>query len=500
MMVTDTTTRKPDYMLMATVGALVALGLVMVYSSSFVEAFNLHGSQFYYLLRQLAGAFIGTAGLLVAIRLDYRIWRRFSVHLMGLALLLLLLVLVLPDSMTMVNGSRSWIRFQGGFFSVQPSELAKLAMIIYFADWLSRRGSKVGNVTYGLIPFSVMLGLVCGLVMMEPDKGTTVVLLMIASMVYFAAGANLLHVLGAAVLGLGALWSMIYLVDIDNGRILAYIDPWKYYNRYGYQPIHALYALGSGGILGMGLGQARQKFQWLPQAHTDSIFAIVGEELGLVGTLLVVLAFVIIAYRGYRIACRTTDPFASLVAIGITSWLVFQALLNIAVTTSLVPFTGLTLPFLSYGSSSLIMCMISTGILLNISRHTIAPQREEPAPLPRVQRSPALEFFQATGQAVAMLPVWEWHRRLRPSSAGKPRSKPRYTVPYTPKETFNGSVSRRLPIGDLFGSARRFLASLPVWWWHWRSRLPGAGRGRSIERPRRSAASTRRRPAARNKQ
>lgn len=415
----DTTMRKPDYVLLATVGALVSLGLVMVYSSSFVEAFTLHGSQFYYLLRQLAGATIGTAGLLVAQRLDYRVWRRFSVFLMGFALVLLILVLVLPASVTTVNESRAWIRLGGGLFSVQPSEIAKLALIVYFADWLSRRGEKLSNVTYGLIPFGVMLGVVCGLVMLEPDLGTTVVLIMIAGMIYFVAGANILHILGAVGLGVIAFWALIELFGFQNMRIAAFIDPWKYYSTYGYQPIHALYALGSGGIFGEGLGQSRQKFQWLPQAHTDTIFAIIGEELGLIGTLLVVVGFMIIAYRGYRIAGRAPDAFASLVAVGITSWIVFQALLNIAVATSLVPFTGLTLPFISYGSTSLIMCMVGAGILLNISRHTVIRRHEETAHVSWFHRSPALALFNA-------LPVWRRNGRSRVSGPGSRRGAKRW--------------------------------------------------------------------------
>jgi hypothetical protein len=213
---------------------------------------------------------------------------------------------------------------------------------------------------------------------------------------------------------------MFHLVGMENGRILAYIDPWAYYDSYGYQPIHSLFALGSGGVFGMGLGQARQKFQWLPQAHTDSIFAIVGEELGLIGTLLVLMGFLLVAYRGYRIACRTTDPFASLVAIGITSWLTFQAMLNIAVTTSLVPFTGLTLPFISYGSTSLIMCMVSTGILLNISRYAEAPRPVVAPDVPVMHRSPALELFQATRQAMNALPPWNRRR----TTAGQTRRTP----------------------------------------------------------------------------
>ncbi len=406
----DTTNRKPDYVLLAITGALVSIGLVMVYSASFVEAFTYRDTQFYYLMRQLAGATIGTAGLLVAQRIDYRVWRRYSVHMMALALALLLLVLALPESMTSVNGSRSWIRFGGGFFSMQPSEFAKLAVIIYFADWLSRRSKQLGNVTYGLIPFAVMLGIVCGLIMLEPDLGTTVVFAIIAGAIYFAAGANLLH-LGAALSVAGlAFWGFVSLTG-KIARIEAFMDPWKYYSSSGYQPIHALYALGSGGLFGEGLGQARQKFQWLPQAHTDAIFAIIGEELGLIGTLLIVTAFLLIAYRGYRIAGHSRDPFAALTAVGITTWLAFQALFNIAVITSLVPFTGLTLPFISYGSSSLIMCMIGAGILLNISRHITTRQTEESSDVPIFRRSPALAFFNARS-------FWRGHGWPRLSRSG----------------------------------------------------------------------------------
>jgi cell division protein FtsW len=381
----DTTTRKPDYVLLATTVGLVALGLVMVYSASFVDAFTNHNNQLYYLLRQLAGGLLGTIGLLVGQRVHYTVWRRYSVHLMALALILLALVLILPTSFTRVNESRAWIRF--GPLSVQPSEIAKLALIVYFADWLSRRGEKLNNVSYGLIPFGVMLGVVCGLVMLEPDLGTTVMLVMIAGAVYFAAGANLLHLAGAVTLAGGAFWVFIKATG-KVARLEAFQDPWKDYAGSGWQTIHALYALGSGGILGEGLGQARQKFQWLPQAHTDAIFAIIGEELGLIGTLVVLSAFLLVAYRGFRIAGRAPDPFAALVAVGITSWICLQALLNMAVTTMLVPFTGITLPFISYGSSSLVMCMTAMGVLLNISRHAgkRAVLEEAPRAVPLLQR------------------------------------------------------------------------------------------------------------------
>jgi cell division protein FtsW len=365
----DTTKRKPDYPLLTAVGILVPLGLIMVYSASFVDAFTNHANQLYYAWRQLGGAIIGTAGLLVAQRIDYRFWRTYSVHLIGGTLLLLLAVLILPAGITEVNGARQWIRL--GAFSMQPSEIAKLAMVVYFADWLSRRGAKLGNVSYGLVPFAVMLGVVCGMVMLEGDLGTTIVLVVIAGIVYFTAGANPLHIVGATGVAVGAFWAMIKIAPYRQDRISAWLDPFKYYQDAGWQPAHGLYALGSGGLFGVGLGQGRQKFLWLSQAHTDAIFAVIGEEFGLLGTLFIVSCFLMIAYRGMRIAARSPEPFAALLATGLTAWLVFQALINMAVVTTLLPFTGLTLPFLSYGSSSLVMCMVATGILLNISRHTI---------------------------------------------------------------------------------------------------------------------------------
>jgi cell division protein FtsW len=408
-------THKPDYVLLATVGSLVAFGLVMIYSASFVEGYNLHNNQYYYLLRQMVGTAIGTTGLLVAQRLDYRLWRKYSVPLMGACLGLLFLVLVLPASMTEVNGARSWIRLgEGGvfgLFSVQPAEIAKLVIIIYFADWLSRRSEKVGNVTYGLIPFSVMLGLICFLVMLQPDLGTTVVLVLIGGAIYFAAGARLWHIAGA--LGLGALvfWFLVMVLGFRNARILAFQNPEQYYSTFGFQPTHALYALGSGGIFGQGLGQARQKFQWLPQAHTDTIYAIIGEELGLIGTVAVLVAFAIFAYRGYRIAGRAPNPFAALVAVGITSWISIQALINLAVTTSLIPFTGLTLPFLSYGSTSLYTSLIGVGVLLNISKHTAQPESEEITDGPSRRRSTPFAFLNN-------LAVWRRNRWPRLPSFG----------------------------------------------------------------------------------
>ncbi len=203
---------------------------------------------------------------------------------------------------------------------------------------------------------------------------------------------------------------MVKIAPFRQERIAAWLDPFAYYSKAGYQPIHALYALGSGGLFGEGLGQARQKFQWLPQAHTDAIFAIIGEEFGLLGTLFVIACFLFIAYRGFRIAGRSPDPFAALLAVGLTGWLVFQALINVAVVTTLLPFTGLTLPFLSYGGSSLIMCMVAAGVLLNISRHTVDRPKAEPKHVVRTGRLP--------NPLIEVVPLWWRNRRPRLSGAG----------------------------------------------------------------------------------
>jgi cell division protein FtsW len=202
---------------------------------------------------------------------------------------------------------------------------------------------------------------------------------------------------------------MVKIAPYRQERIAAWLDPFAYYSKAGYQPVHALYALGSGGLFGEGLGQARQKFQWLPQAHTDAIFAIIGEEFGLLGTLFVIACFLFIAYRGFRIAGRSPDPFAALLAVGLTGWLIFQALTNIAVVTTLLPFTGLTLPFLSYGGSSLIMCMVAAGILLNISRHTVERPKAEPKHVVRTGRPP--------NPLIEAVPLWWRNRRPRLSGA-----------------------------------------------------------------------------------
>jgi cell division protein FtsW len=358
-----------DRLLFAIIVALVPFGLLMVYSASFVDAIvTRDGQPAYYMLRQVIGTVLGVIVFFVALRIPYHFWQRFALPLTVLVLAVLVALVALPASITQVNGARSWVRV--GPLSIQPSEFAKFVMLVYFAHWLSKRGSRVADVTYGLVPFSVMLGVVCGLIMMQPDLGTTIVMVVIAGVVYFAAGANLLHILGALGLAGAAFWGMVNLAAYRIQRIAAWQDPFAHYDGAGYQPVHALFALSRGGLFGVGLGQSREKFLWLPQAHTDTIAAIIGEEFGLLGLLVVIGAFACIAWRGFRIAAHAPDSFSRLLAIGITGWLVFQAIINLGVVVGLLPFTGLTLPFLSYGSSSLIACMLGAGVLLNISRYS----------------------------------------------------------------------------------------------------------------------------------
>jgi cell division protein FtsW len=408
---------QPDYQLLICIGLMVPFGLVMVYSSSFVEGFVNHDNGFYYMFRQLFAAIVGSVGMLIVQRIDYRVWRRYALHLLIAAIVLLFLTgFVLPREMTEVNNSRSWIRL--GFFSFQPSEFAKLALVVYLASWLSRRSGRLTNVTTGILPFGVILGIITALVMVGRDLGSTVVIVTVAALIYFIAGANILHLLGVAVLGIVMFVISITLASYRLERINAWLDPFAYYSSSGFQPLHALYALASGGVIGTGLGQSRQKYLWLPQSFTDTILAIIGEEFGLLGTLFVVGCFAFLAYRGFRIARSAPTTFSALLAIGLTIWLVFQAIINLAVVTTLVPFTGITLPFLSYGGSSLMMSMVAVGILLNISKYTLI-EHDQISMARRVS-----EQFNAFKTFVSGLRRGDWWSRL-PLVGGSKRPRTR---------------------------------------------------------------------------
>jgi cell division protein FtsW len=386
--------RRPDYLLLASTIALVVLGTLMVYSASFVVAHNEFSDDAYFLVRQLIWVGVGGVGLLGAARVDYRRWRSLSLPIMFVCIGLLVLVLV-PGIGASSYGAVRWLKL--GPVQIQPSEIAKLAITLYLADWLARRGKIVADFTHGLLPFAVIVGIVAALVAVQPDLGTTAIIIAVAGCLFFVGGANLLHIVLVLASGVGAgLVVLAHLSGYQMERIRAFLDPWSDIQGSGWHTAQGLIALGSGGIFGSGLGNGLQKYYWVPNAHTDAIFAIIGEELGLVGCVGVLCLFGVVAWRGFLIAWRGPDMFARLFGTGLTCMLTIQTLVNIAVVTNSLPYTGVTLPLVSFGGSSTVISLVAIGLLLNLSRHPAVPTESEvedqPAP-PR--RRPVLRTVTA---------------------------------------------------------------------------------------------------------
>ena len=359
---------EPAYALLLAVMALTAIGIVMVYSASSVRSYISSADPAAQGLEQLVWAGIGLTGLVVAMRIDFRHLRYLAIPIYIITLVLLIVVLI-PGIGAEINGSRRWIVIPG-FGTLQPAEFAKLAVVLYLAHWLDRRGRAVRSFWNGLIPFAMLVAPGFFLIAAEPDLGTAGVYVIVAVSIFFMAGANLLY-LGAITAGvLASAWLMISATSYQLERVQTFLDPFRDPLGSGYNTIQALLALGLGGLTGLGLGESRQKFLYLPAPSTDFIFAIIGEEWGLVGTLTVVALFVVIAVQGYRIAIRAPDTFSGLVACGITTWLVAQACINMMVVTALLPVTGIPLPFISAGGSALTINLAAVGILLSISRET----------------------------------------------------------------------------------------------------------------------------------
>ena len=382
-----------DYILIGAVALLLALGAQMVYSASVVIAHNEFGDETYFFTRQLLWIGIGSIGMITAASIDYHRWQKVSLILLLVAVVALILVLV-PGLGLKLSGSSRWLKI-GPLPSVQPSEFAKVAVVIYMADWLARKGRDITRLTHGSIPFLIILGLVAGLVILEPDMGTAVIVCAVAFSVFFVAGANLWHlVLGFVPGGLAVMWVATHAAQYRAERFAGFLDPGADPLGKGWQAMQTFIALGSGGLTGVGLGMSRQKAYYLPNAHTDSILAIIGEELGLVGTMTVVLLLVIIGWRGLRIALQAPDPFGRLLALGLTSKIMWQAIINIGAVTSSLPYTGVTLPFVSFGGNSLFMTMTAVGFLLSVSRFARTAQTPN-----RVTRPPA-----ETGGQIQKLP------------------------------------------------------------------------------------------------
>ena len=388
---------EPAYPLLLAVMALTAIGIVMVYSSSSVRSYFSSADPAAQGLEQLVWAALGLFGLLVAMRLDFRHLRYLAIPFYVITLALLVAVLI-PGIGSEINGSRRWIVIPG-VGSLQPAEFAKLAIVLYLAHWLDRRGKDARSFWNGLVPFGMLVAPGFFLIAMEPDLGTAGVYVIVAVSIFFMAGANLLYLtaIGAGVMA--AAWLMISSTSYQLERVQTFLDPFRDPLGAGYNTVQALMALALGGITGLGLGESRMKFLYLPAPSTDFIFAIIGEEWGLVGTLTVLALFVVIAYQGYRIAITAPDTFSGLVACGLTTWLVAQAFINLAVVTALMPVTGIPLPFISAGGSALTINLAAIGILLSISRETTQTgslrdaifgvgRRDRRAHLPRAGRRP----------------------------------------------------------------------------------------------------------------
>lgn len=363
---------KADYWIIATVGALVVLGIIMVYSSSFALGLIDFGDPNYFVMRQTAFAVVGATALWVMMRFDYRLLRYLSPLLMLLAIVGLFAVLM-PGIGVERNGSQRWIMMAGPIPPIQPSEFAKLALIIYVSAWLAGKGDGVKSFWDGFVPCVVLVGFVSGLVMLQPDLGTTLVLVITTMTLVFVAGASLRHL---AMFGGVAGVVVVMLIaagDYRAQRFWAFWEAEKDPDGNGFQILQMVIALGSGGWDGLGLGASRQKFFYVPGAHTDGMFAIIGEELGFIGCLVVMVLFAVLIARGFRAVLRARDDFGSLLAVGIVSWIAFQALINIAGVTRSLPLTGIPLPFLSYGGSSLLAMLAGVGILLSVSRYGVDP-------------------------------------------------------------------------------------------------------------------------------
>ncbi len=358
--------QKPDQTLIITTFALLVFGLVMISSVGVAISQHRFGDSYYFFKHQLFyGVMPGLILMFIVQKINYRAWRKIALPLFLLNLVLLVLVFI-PGVGLKFQGASRWIQLS--IFSFQPSEMLKLSLIIYLAAWLEGKREKGSDLFEGFVPFLAIIGIVGFLVIKQPDMGTLSVLVIIAMSIYFVSGARFHHLL--SMLGLGALVFLI-LVKIESyrmSRLLVFLNPELDPRGIGYQINQALLAIGSGGLWGLGLGHSRQKFNYLPEPVGDSIFAVISEEIGLVGVSVLIILFVIFAMRGFKIAKNAPDVFGRLVAVGITSWIIFQALINICAITGLMPLTGVTLPFISYGGTSLAFSMIGVGILLNISK------------------------------------------------------------------------------------------------------------------------------------
>ena len=344
---------------------LICIGIVMIYSASSIYAWEKYNDRFFFLKRHISFLLIGAFLTFLVMSIDYRRLQRMARPLLLISVLLLVLVLI-PGIGREVSGARRWFRFK--FISFQPSEFLNLAVIIYIADFISRKGNVIQQFRRGFIPPICVLGLCALLILLQPDLGTALAIGVVVFIMLFVAGTRLSYLLYLFGAGIPMLYFLIFSVPYRRMRILAFLNPWLDPKGSGFQIIQSQIALGSGGIFGMGLGHSKQKLFYLPAAHTDFIFSIIGEELGLLGTLGVIILYIFFIQQGIKIIKNATEKFAYFLSLGLILMISLKAAINIGVSCGILPTKGLPLPFISYGGSSLIFDMVSVGILINIAR------------------------------------------------------------------------------------------------------------------------------------
>ncbi len=342
---------------------LVAIGVIMMFSASYARAYFKEGSSTYYFARQGGFALAGIAVMWAASWVNYQLWRRLSVPIMAASIVLLILVVLIGSA---GGGATRWLVLFGIRF--QPSELAKLAVVLCFAAMISFYRDRMQTFRYGVLPFAAILAVIAGLLILQPHLSATIIILATGAVMMFLGGTRLRwFALGFVVMGLG-LYLAVSVLGYAADRITAWRDPFADQSDNGYQIVQSLYAIGSGGVMGLGLGRSREKYLYLPEEHNDYLFPIVCEELGFVGAMLILLLFALLIFRGYWIALHARDRFGSLIAAGLTTLLLLQVFLNVGVVTNLLPATGISLPFFSYGGTALLVQLAEMGIILNISR------------------------------------------------------------------------------------------------------------------------------------
>ncbi len=388
--------RSIDAVLVVAVLALLIVGLVAIYTASFrigvaSEKFQNDGG--YFLKRQITWVALGLAAMTIMAAIDVRLWQRLAPWLLVGALAILLAILVFGE--LRFGGYRRWLAAEG---SVQPSEAVKLAVIIYVAAWLAGKGKDIHDVTLGLLPFAMVVGTVCGLIVLQPDFSTAALIALVAATMFFTAGAEARQMLASAGLASAASALLVVVAPYRLDRVRSYLHPDQAPESLTFQVRESLAAIARGGVLGVGLGQGQEK-HILPAPHTDTVFAVVGEESGLLGCLLVVGLLAVVTWRGLRIAAGCRNPFAAHIALGVTCWLCFQGIMNMAGVTALAPLSGVPLPLVSFGGSSTVACLAAIGLLLNISRSVDRPW----------------------GRIHADLAFGRWHRRSHLSRAYRAR-------------------------------------------------------------------------------